>query len=100
MPKKKGKPEDQTGKSDVLDAFFDQITDAFRAEEVPSKSARVLACLKPTLVSSEVTKMTAKDFTLKEAADAFGLLFNKELSKVPMIAQSQKWRIEHIPETK
>jgi hypothetical protein len=100
MLKKKGKPEDQTGESDVLGPFFDQLVDAVRAEGVPSEFVHMLARLKSTLVSSKVTKMSAKDFTLEEAVDAFGLQFNEELMPPMQQSQRSRWRIEDMPETK
>jgi len=86
---------------DILDAFFDQVLDAFRAEDVPSESARKLANLRALLLDPKVSTMAATEFTIDEAVFAFGLEFSGGLVHLPIdIGESLKWRIEDIPQTK
>ena len=93
MPKKKGKSE-----TEALNAFFDRIMDVFRTEGGSSSDLHLLARLKPTILPSEVKKMAAKDFTLRKAIDAYGLVFKEEFSAP--YTSGRLWRIEDIPETK
>ena len=84
--------------------FFDQILDAFSAEDVPQEYVQKLAGLKNRLLNPSVPTKAAKDFCMKEAVLAFGLLptgFDEVVDRAPDEEEgSIKWKIEEIPETK
>jgi hypothetical protein len=80
----------------ILDAFFDRVLDAFRAEGAHPEFARKLASLRAPLFNPDVSTMAAEEFSLDEAVVASGSEFSEELVQIPIPGESLKWRILRI----
>ena len=86
------------GNADIDDAALKRVLDAFLAEDVSPEFADLVAENIASLrAPPEISTMTTKEFSLKEAVIAFGLKFN---DRVPGQVGSPKWCIQDIPETK